>query len=145
VAVQWEDLSPKAKAQVRATVASRKKPRSKVRDELERALFTELKMLNLPLPVRQYHFNKHNAGPRGKDDWRFDFAWPSKMFAVEVDGGTWTGGAHVRGKRYERDCEKGNEAVLQGWQIAHVTTDMVRDGRAVAYIERFFQTMGAAG
>jgi very-short-patch-repair endonuclease len=140
VAVRWEDLGPGAKAQVRRRVRStpRRRPRQKIRDELERALFTELKMVGIPVPVRQFRFHSTRL-------WKFDFAWPERHMAVEVDGGTWTGGAHVRGKRYEGDCEKGNEAVLLGWQIMHVTTDMVRDGRAVVYIERFFQTVAVAG
>jgi very-short-patch-repair endonuclease len=141
VAVRYEDLGPRAKARVRAQLTSlpprRKRVRTKVRDELERALFTELKLMDLPVPVRQFQFHP-------KRRWKFDFAWPERLFAAEVDGGTWTGGAHVRGKRYERDCEKGAEALLLGWRVMHVTTDMVRDGRAVAYIERFFQAVAAA-
>ena len=138
MAVRWEDLGPAARAQARKVSPRRKRPRQKVRDELERALATELRIMGLPQPVRQFRFHP----TRG---WRFDFAWPERRLAVEVDGGTWTGGAHVRGKRYERDCEKTNEAVLLGWQIMHVTTDMVRDGQGVGYIERFFQNLAVAG
>jgi very-short-patch-repair endonuclease len=69
--------------------------------------------------------------------WRFDFAWPAgKRLAVEVDGATWINGRHTRGKGYEKDCEKLNEAAILGWKILRFTTDMVRDGRAIDTIQR---------
>ena len=46
------------------------------------------------------------------------------------------GGRHTRGKGYERDCEKYNEAVILGWRILRVTTDMVSDGRAFDVVAR---------
>jgi len=67
--------------------------------------------------------------------WRFDFAWPEKRVALEIEGGTWTHGAHVRGKRYEQDCEKYNAAALRGWRVFRATSNMVKDGRALQTIE----------
>lgn len=66
-----------------------------------------------------------------KRRWRFDFAWPEKRIAVEVEGGTWTGGRHTRGAGFEADCEKYMEALLAGWRVLRVTAGLVRDGRAV--------------
>jgi very-short-patch-repair endonuclease len=85
----------------------------------------------LPLPERQYKFH-----PTRK--WPFDFAWPDRRLAVEVDGGTWSGGRHTRGQGYENDCEKLNEAAILGWTVLRVTGKMVEDGRALTYIERMF-------
>jgi len=39
------------------------------------------------------------------------------MLAVEVDGGTWTGGRHTRGAGFEADCEKLNAAVIAGFRV----------------------------
>ena len=68
--------------------------------------------------------------------WRFDMAWPRLMLAVEVEGGIWARGRHVRGKGFEADCEKYNEAALAGWRVLRVTGAMVQDGRALQYVER---------
>lgn len=68
--------------------------------------------------------------------WRFDFAWPDKMLALEVEGGTWINGAHTRGRHYESDCVKYNEAALAGWRVIRATSDMVHDGRALSFIQR---------
>ena len=64
--------------------------------------------------------------------WRFDFAWPEYRLAVEVEGGQWVNGRHQRSKGYEGDCEKYNEAALDGWKVLRFTGDMVKDGRALA-------------
>jgi very-short-patch-repair endonuclease len=45
--------------------------------------------------------------------------------AVEVEGGMWTRGRHVRGEGYEGDCEKYNAAVLGGWRVLRFTTGML--------------------
>jgi len=68
--------------------------------------------------------------------WRFDFAWPLEKFAVEIEGGVWSGGRHTRGKGFIEDCIKYNEAVMLGWRVIRVTTDMVQSGEAMIYIER---------
>jgi very-short-patch-repair endonuclease len=73
------------------------------------------------------------AAPRR---WRFDFAWPVHKFAVEVEGGSWIGGAHTRGKHFESDAEKYNEAALLGWTVLRVTPKMIEDGRAIELIKR---------
>ena len=62
--------------------------------------------------------------------WRFDLAMPGMGrggVAVEIDGGTWTGGRHVRGDGYERDCRKLNAAAALGWSVFRLTTSMAAD------------------
>lgn len=85
----------------------------------------------LPAPQLEYRF----APPRR---WRFDLCWPELLLAAEIEGGTWGQGRHSRPQGYERDCEKYNEAALLGWRVLRFTTAMVRDGRALATIERAF-------
>ena len=100
-----------------------------IASEGEVALLWQVKATGLPEPVPEYRF----APPRR---WRFDLAWPAHKVAVEIEGGTWTGGRHVTGTGYERDAEKYNEAALLGWTVLRVTPAMVTDGRALSLIER---------
>ena len=44
--------------------------------------------------------------------WAFDRAWPDLKVAIEIDGGTFSRGAHVRGKGIENDHEKTAEAIV---------------------------------
>ena len=74
------------------------------------------------MPQREFLFHK-------KRKWRFDLAWPDLLIAVEVEGGIWTGGRHVRGEGYEGDCEKYNEAQLAGWMVLRFTPGMIKKGK----------------
>lgn len=60
--------------------------------------------------------------------WRFDFAWPDKKLAVEIEGGHWVGGRHTRGTGFESDCQKYLEAVMMGWRVLRATGSMVKSG-----------------
>ena len=95
---------------------------------LEDELAQQLRLAGLPEPVREFRFH-----PATKE--RFDFAWPALMLAVEVEGGTWNNGAHVRPVKYAKDCIKYNEALLLGWRVLRFTREHVQDGRALRYVE----------
>ena len=96
---------------------------------LEDALAAQMRLCHLPEFEREYSFCK----PRR---YRFDFAWPEKMIAVEVEGGIWNRGAHARGSGITDDCEKACEAAIRGWMVLRVTGDQVKDGRALGWVER---------
>lgn len=71
------------------------------------------------IPQSQVHFDFEYNG-------RFDFAWIDSMVALEIQGGTFVRGAHVRGLGYSDDCKKINLATLKGWRVFQATTDMLR-------------------
>ncbi|MGH7171885.1 MAG: hypothetical protein ACRELF_06940 [Gemmataceae bacterium] len=96
-----------------------------------------LEAAGLPPPCREFRF----APPRR---WRFDYAWPDRRLALEIEGGTYSGGRHVRGKGYEADCEKYNAAALAGWTVLRVTTAMIRDGRVLVLLQQTLSTDGEA-
>jgi very-short-patch-repair endonuclease len=81
----------------------------------------------VPDPTVEHRFDLERA-------WRFDFAWPSLMVAVEVDGGTRSNGRHVRAAGFEADADKLNRAALLGWRVLRFTSAMVADGRAIRTI-----------
>ena len=90
---------------------------------------------NSPKPTQEYRFVREviEEGPgirkrikKAKlQDWRFDFAWVSQKVAVELEGGIWTDGAHVRGGHYESDCKKYNAAQMFGWVVLRFTGGML--------------------
>jgi len=68
--------------------------------------------------------------------WRFDFAWPAELLAVEVDGGLYVRGRHSRPGGQRGDMEKANEAILAGWRVLRVTREHLRSGEALGWIAR---------
>ena len=107
-------------------------PRPKL-SELEELLLLQLRNASAlrarPLPPwqREYQFEKARK-------WRFDFAWPQQMVAIECEGGTWSGGAHTRGKHFESDCEKYNLAAMLGWAVGRFTLAMIKRGDAIEWL-----------
>lgn len=76
-------------------------------------------------PVREHKFCDGRK-------FAFDFAWPDKMLAVEVEGGTAFGKSrHSRGKGFETDCVKYNIATRLGWRVLRYSTAMVISGQAI--------------
>jgi very-short-patch-repair endonuclease len=75
-------------------------------------------------PEREYLFHPTRM-------FRFDFAWPDRRIAVEVEGVTNKGGRHQRRNGYEGDCVKYNSAVMLGWRVLRYTTQMVTAGMAI--------------
>jgi very-short-patch-repair endonuclease len=68
----------------------------------------------IPKPVREHVFH-----PTRK--WRFDFAWPARLIAVEIEGAIHVEGRHTRGVTFQDDCEKYSEAALLGWLVLRAT------------------------
>ena len=67
---------------------------------------------------------------------RFDFAFVDERLLVEINGGTYNGGAHGRGVGINRDYEKGNLAVQHGYRLLQFDTKMVKSGEAVRVTEQ---------
>lgn len=104
--------------------------RLNLRSNLEETLAMQLKVAGLLARcVRELQFAK----PR---KFRFDFAFPHAMLAVECEGGSWVRGGHNRGVRFESDCEKYNLATEMGWRVLRYTMAQIESGEAIAQIER---------
>jgi very-short-patch-repair endonuclease len=83
--------------------------------------------------VREHRFHDTRA-------WRFDFAWPGRRVALEVEGGTRSGGRHTRPQGFEDDAEKYNEAALLGWLVLRVTGAQVKSGKALAWVTQLLSS-----
>jgi len=95
-------------------------PRKSKHEELFALLLKDLK---IPFE-REYTFH-----PQRK--WRADFALVPQRVLIEIEGGTHSGGRHVRPGGYEKDCEKYNAATVGGWRVLRFTSRMVRSGEAL--------------
>jgi very-short-patch-repair endonuclease len=96
--------------------------------QAEEDLAFQVRAMQLPEADREYAFAK----PRR---WRFDFAWPDFMVAVEIEGGTWQVSRHTHPSGYAADMEKYNAAAVQGWMVLRFTPQQVTDGYAVKFIQ----------
>lgn len=96
--------------------------------QLEDMLGLLLKHEGLPIPKRQFRFCDRL--------WKFDFAWPDLKVVVDVQGGIWSRGAHVRGRGYINDCEKKNQATLMGYRVLYVCANHIENGMAIEWIKK---------
>ena len=76
----------------------------------------------LPAPLPEYEFH-----PLRK--WRFDYAWPARWLALEIEGGIWRdgGGAHSHPLNIVRDLEKYTAGAVLGWRILRVQPAAMAD------------------
>jgi very-short-patch-repair endonuclease len=86
-----------------------------------------------PQLEREYHF----APPRR---YRFDFAHVASMTAIELEGGVYSGGRHVRPKGFEQDARKYNLASLAGWVVVRITARMLDDETVRTVLDRVRRT-----
>lgn len=95
-------------------------------------LLLAIRASKMPEPRLEYVF-----GQSFNRAWRFDAAWPeaNPPVALEYEGGTWAGtSAHMHPVAYREDCVKYSAAASIGWCVVRCTSDMVRDGTALALL-----------
>ena len=92
-------------------------------------LLEQIMAEKLPAPILEHRFDAVRK-------WRFDLAYPDRMLAIEVDGAVYARGRHTRGKGFEGDCAKFNEAALQNWRVLRYSSGMVKRGEAVLDLKR---------
>lgn len=92
------------------------KVKRRISDAAAKVVMVDLcRRAHMPVPVAEYRF--HHARL-----WRFDYAWPDYLLALELEGGIWQkgGGGHSHPMHIERDIEKYSEAAVLGWSILRV-------------------------
>ena len=77
---------------------------------------------NGPQLEREYKFSTARR-------WRLDYFCEGNgaRIGIEIHGGVWTQGRHVRGKGFLSDLEKLNAAQMQGITVLQLGTDQVDD------------------
>jgi very-short-patch-repair endonuclease len=97
--------------------------------ELEDTFAFQLDAYGLTGYVREYQ-----AIPGRK--FRFDFAFVEARLLIEINGGTYSKGAHSTGIGLHRDYEKGNLAVQHKWRVLQFDCKMVKSGEALNVTEQ---------
>jgi very-short-patch-repair endonuclease len=66
---------------------------------------------------------------------RADFAWPSFKLLFEAHGAVFTQGRHTRGAGFTADCERRSIAAILGYSMIEATTDQIKSGEAIGWVE----------
>lgn len=97
--------------------------------ELEDLFAQQLDALGLTGYFREY------LAVKGRK-FRWDFCYEGAKLLIEINGGTFTKGAHSTGTGIRRDYEKNNLAQLAGWRCLMFDGEMVRSGEAVEIVRK---------
>lgn len=127
----WSTMSTMGKPG-KKSLSPRRKRSSKSRSQtsnLELAAKQILQAHKVEPFVQEYRFHSIRR-------WRFDFAWPDKKLALEVEGGIFRGGRHTSPKGFINDCEKYNTAALMGWRVIRVTSPQIKSGELLEWIQQ---------
>lgn len=97
---------------------------------LERIALILIKEAKLPEPILEYKLCEDRK-------WKADFVWltPHKIL-LEVEGGIWAQGRHVRPEGFTKDCEKYNTAALLGFIVLRVTKLHLTNGKMIEWVKR---------
>lgn len=112
------------------------------REKLELAFEQQLKAAKIDYRT-QFQWNPNRK-------WRADFyIWqrgtgivvtsaqePLIEILVEIEGGNWSQGRHVRGRGFEADVEKYNEAALARCVLLRGTAKHIKNGQLLEWVER---------
>lgn len=119
------------------------------RSRLESRLELQLRALKAPPPETEYRFAAHYVGggpgvrkrlkDAGLKNWAFDFAWPDRMLAAEVEGGAYVNGRHTRGTGFEEDCLKYHHAMRLGWTVYRCEAKLIGSGDAARLLTELLQ------
>lgn len=94
-----------------------------------------LERFGLPVPEPEYRFHPDRK-------WRFDYAWPDKMIALEVEGGVWSKGRHTRPSGFIGDMEKYNAAAVLGWRVIRCQPQDIKNLGVVDVVKRILEGGG---
>jgi hypothetical protein len=92
-------------------------------------LLLQIKAEKLPQPELEYRFHP-------KRRWRWDLCWRKWKIAVEIHGGIYSRGRHVRSTGFTNDREKINAGIELGWRTFEYTPEQVESGQAIKQLVR---------
>jgi hypothetical protein len=113
-------------AQTEANAALTKECKDSEKEKLVRAFDALWATWQGPPLAKEYYFHVRRR-------WRMDYYHEPTRTAIEIHGGVWSNGRHVRGKGFLEDIEKMNAAAMQGITVLQLGTGQV-DAAHVAEI-----------
>ncbi|MDP9090160.1 MAG: hypothetical protein M3O26_15620 [Pseudomonadota bacterium] len=127
------DLSPEMQMRIFGKV-EKPKPRIGLRKTAEDTFAHQCRAMKLPPPVREHKFALADQRL-----WRFDFAWPDYLAALECEGlvirqvygETIVGGRHVTPTGFRSDALKYAYAAIKGWHVLRFEQSQVHNGTAI--------------
>lgn len=93
----------------------------------EELFLLQYKKTCLPPLKREAYFHPER-------NWRVDFLIEDHKIIIEIEGGIWMKGSHVRMHGYQDDCNKYNAAQVLGYKVFRFTSDDILEDRAVPFI-----------
>lgn len=131
--ISIKDLQSNPDISYRIDEPQQPKRKAMTKEDENKASFLQLwKYLGGPPLEQEYRFH-------GRRKWRFDFAHPQSMTAIELEGGVWSNGRHVRGQGYINDCIKYNAAQNAHWNVQRLATGMVTEEHVKPIIDYIFR------
>ncbi len=98
------------------------------RESASKIIQRHIRENGLPEPVQEFLFDEVRK-------WRFDFSWPDRKVAIEIEGGVFSKGRHIRPKGFTEDIVKYNTAMIKhGWLVIRATTAQVKSGDAISWL-----------
>lgn len=130
------DINPAVLAAAGVGAGTEKLSRSKL---IGQKFADQVRERGLPEPDREYVF----AGELGRR-WRFDFAWPASLIALEIEGlvvmkvggELVVKGRHASIKGFKDDCEKYAWAACLGWRVLRFEQSQVKSKFAAEMLTR---------
>lgn len=71
--------------------------------------------------------------------WRADFEIIEHGILLEIEGGVWSGGRHLRGMGFVHDCEKYNTATMLGYRVLRFPTAEILNGDAKKFLKEWLK------
>ena len=84
--------------------------------------------MNGPPLVEEYRFHK-------KRMWRADYACVEGKVIIEIEGGIFVRGRHIRPQGFINDCSKYNTATLDGWAVIRLPPNLIDSDNIGAIIK----------
>jgi very-short-patch-repair endonuclease len=143
-----------------------KPPKVSKSEQIARTFALHIRARKLPEPRCRFHpegelrfmagevierQNRRLKRRTASPSWRFDFAWPDRLIAVEVEGvsvrkdattgKTQLGGRHAHITGFKDDCEKYAWAAVMGWRVLRFEQSQVVKGFAIDMLVRLWHAL----
>jgi very-short-patch-repair endonuclease len=110
---------------------ARKQVEREIRENFARQFESVWNRLGGPTLIKEFKFCAER-------DWQNDYLHEASKTIIELDGGVWTGGRHVRPQGFINDCIKLNVASLADYRVIRIPTGFATDnylGQIIEYIQ----------